>query len=139
MGQFMEIRVGEELKEDLVTKQVTSVANAEAARLRGSNYFHVHRGSWRFPEATVRCLSEACVWVSASGTNAGLDLTCRRNRRPCISPLAWGRRRLSSCCYNIWLIQTRPLPTGTRHCTSLPGKAGWTWHLSSWKRGLPSP
>lgn len=70
MGQFMEIHICEELKEDLVTKQVTSVANAKAARLRGSNYFHVHRGSWRVPEVAVRCLSEAYVWVSTSGTNA---------------------------------------------------------------------
>lgn len=66
----MEIHVWEELTEDLVTKQGTSVANAKAARLRGSNYFHVHRGSWRFPTAAVRCLSEVYVWVSASGTNA---------------------------------------------------------------------
>lgn len=59
-------------------------------------------------------------------TNDPLDLSCRKNRPHCTSPLAWARQRLCSCCCSTWPTLTPPPPTATPRCTSLPARGSST-------------
>lgn len=127
-------------REHFVTNQVTAVAKYKICHGQSSDDF-LWVGFLEIP----RRYHDICEWnispvkFCLPGTNFLLDLSCRRNRHLYILPPAWVRQKLSSCFYNIWLIQMRPLQMGTHRCTSLPGRARWMWRQSYWKQEQPTP